>query len=390
MSRTYKLGCLTWWKGNYGSILQAYALQRKLAIYPNLDYELLRKDTVKAATLSNLFFHLYYQGLWETSKMIMGRFALPGLRRREKRTMHFIETHLRLSTKVYTEQDTDALNKDYDGFLVGSDQLWNSSASNALSYYLLDFAEKEKAKLSYAPSIGNPKMTSELTALYRKYLSDFDAISCREEVGTRLINQLLRDTVCHTVLDPVMLVQTEVWDNLCKETRKSTSLKDEYIFVYLLRGTIENRKAIERFSRETGLPIVTIPILDSTHWTVYDFKFGDMRVWDCNPVDFISYIRNARFVFTDSFHCTVFSILYHKPFYLFPKIGENQSARLVDLLERMGISSRYLKENTVDLDQFEPIDWRNVDERIAKERQSSSNYLDQAIARMEAKVNGEE
>lgn len=152
----------------------------------------------------------------------------------------------------------------------------------------------------------------------------------------------------------------------------------------MLRGTAKQRKYIEKLAREKNLKIVSIPFLDYEKIDLYDLKFGDYKLWDADPAEFISAIRHAEYVFCDSFHCIVFSILYHRPFFVFPKVGadgkikESQISRMKDLLELTGIKNRILFENIVaDLDA--EINWDNSDREIQKARSDSEQYLEQAL-----------
>ena len=178
-----------------------------------------------------------------------------------------------------------------------------------------------------------------------------------------------------------MLVEHEFWD----DSTKKRIYPRKYIFTYMLRGTKEQRKLIEDFAKEKELDIVTIPFLDYEKIELYDFKFGDYKLWDADPLEFVSAVRHAEYVFCDSFHCIVFSILYHKDFFVFPKIGNNgliketQLSRMVDLLDLVGITNRILNNKLPEMQST--IDWNKVDKVIADERIKSRNYLKNELLR---------
>ena len=251
-----------------------------------------------------------------------------------------------------------------------------STLTDIDSMYWLDFTDENKIKFSYAPSIGVTKMSEKEKQEIKKHLSTFKAVSCREESGTDFINQIMGEQVCQTVLDPTLMVDRKIWDNICPSNRYDFP----YIFVYMLRGTKQQRKAVERFAKKINLKIVTMPFMESEYTVWYDLKFGDIKVWDAAPDEFISLIRNAKYVFTDSFHSSVFSILYHVPFFTFPKVGKAQMSRITGLQSLVEIDSRMV---TTDMEiekvYNQQIDWDRVDEILSKKRQESKQYIRKAI-----------
>lgn len=369
-----KLGGLTWWRYNYGSILQAYALQEKLNSYKNVDYEIICQYGKKVVSASNLFDKLKRYGVYVTFKKIVWKFSLKKLRNRNRKIQVFMDQYLHVSLREFKEDDMKEANQFYDGFVCGSDQIWNPELVSLDSVYWLGFAEKNKLKIAYAPSLGVDNVGIEQAKNIAHNLNDFNAISTREESGTKLINSILGEEKCKTVLDPTMLVERKLWDVLSEKKL----FEDDYIFVYMLRGTKKQRKLIESFAQKIGLKIVTMPFLDSERIELYDFKFGDYKLWDADPTEFISAIRYAKYVITDSFHSTVFSCLYHRTFYVFPKIGKAQVSRLTGLQKMFEIPSRMITENmnVEDLLKMSSIDWKKVDTILKEKRCKSVRYLD--------------
>lgn len=372
-----KLACLTWWRNNYGSILQAYALQEAFKDYDDVSYEIICQYGSKIASFSNFKDKVKEIGLLKSIKRVICKFGLKKLRLRTEKLQKFVDENLSVSKRQYDSEHISEANDVYDGFVCGSDQIWNPQLSPVTSMYWLSFAEKNKYKIAYAPSIGVSEVTDEQSKKIRENLSDFVAISCREESGTKLINNILKSDKCTNVLDPTLLVERKVWDNICP----ANLFNEHYIFAYILRGNKKQRKLIERFAKEKNLKIVTIPFLDTEKIELYDFSFGDIKFWDASPVEFISAIRNADYIFTDSFHCMVFSCLYHKEFFTFPKIGPAQMSRITDLQKLFGMSSRFINEQSSinDINNMEKIDWNLVDKTIAEKRLLSRQYLDKAI-----------
>ena len=145
----------------------------------------------------------------------------------------------------------------------------------------------------------------------------------------------------------------------------------------MLRGTKKQRKLIEEFAKLKGLKIVTMPFLDNEKIEIYDFKFGDIKLWDASPADFITVIRNAEYVFTDSFHCMLFSCMYHRDFYTFPKIGQAQINRMLNF-QKLVSASEHMISNEIDVNEIENvkrIDWNYVDSILNDKRKESEAYL---------------
>ena len=372
-----RLGGITWWRNNYGSILQAFALQKYLENDLNQEYVIINQYSKKMASASNLVKKLKEYGLKTTFKRLVGRFGLPKLRKRVQNLQEFVDANLYTTDMVYSEENIADANKEFDGFICGRDQIWNPANTSLDSMYWLKFVNKGKLKISYAPSIGIEDAEMETRVKIKENLIDFDALSSREESGTRLINDILQNEVCTTVADPTFLVEKKVWEGISNYR----IYKNKYIFAYILRGTKKDREAIERFSKSKNIPIVTIPFLDGEHMVPYDLKFGDIKLWEASPTDFISAIRNAEYVFTDSFHCMVFSCFFHKTFYVLPKKGKLQMSRILGLQDLLSTGNRVISSgfNVDEIDKMPNIDWEKVEMRIKQYRNSSRIYLRDAI-----------
>ena len=175
-----------------------------------------------------------------------------------------------------------------------------------------------------------------------------------------------------------MLVNRSIWDNISSD---KNNYGEKYVYVYMLRGTKKQRKIIEKFAKYKGLKIVTMPFLDNEKINLYDFKFGDYKLWDASPSDFISVIRNAEFVFTDSFHCMLFSSIYHKEFFTFPKIGKAQINRMVAFQKMINAESHMINDDisSEEIDKISEIDWDFADKAIENKRKESKAYLSSAF-----------
>lgn len=368
-----KLAGLTLWRNNYGSILQAYALQKSLNDFENVDYEIICQYGKQITSLDNLKDKIKRHGILETLNRIVWKFGLKKLRERNRKVQKFVNDKLIVSERQYDNEHIIEANEVYDGFVCGSDQVWNPALFPVDSIYWLSFADKNKYKIAYAPSVGVDNVTEDQAKSIKENLATFNAVSCREESGSVLINKILGENRCVTVLDPTLMVEKSIWDNLCPPRK----YQEPYIFSYMLRGNKKQRKVIEAFAKEKNLKIVTMPFLDTEKIEKYDFKFGDIKFWDASPDEFISVIRYADYVFTDSFHCMIFSCLYHREFFTFPKIGKAQLNRITDLQKLFGIPNRMINDNSTfkEINSVNKIDWEKVDKIINEKRKVSQHYL---------------
>lgn len=373
-----KIGQITWWRNNYGSILQAYALQKQLIDLGADDCEIICQYGKKVTSFNNLKDKLKNTGFKNTIKKILGKYTLSGIRARTKNMEKFVNDNLKISELEYNESNITTTNDIYDAFVCGSDQIWNPSLTKTDSFYWLNFVDDSKIKISYAPSVGVNEFSDIDKKNIQENLKTFKGISCREESGTNAINNALGCEKCVTVLDPTLIVDKKNWDILSE----NRLIKEKYIFTYLLRGTKEQRKSIEKFAKEHKLLVVTIPLLEPDNVNIYDFKFGNIKVWDASPSDFISLIRYAEYVFTDSFHSMIFSTIYHKEFFTFPKIGSNQQNRILNfqksLLQCDRMISNY-KELSEEIKKVAKLDWKKIDKNISTHREKSVEFLKKSL-----------
>ncbi len=372
-----KFAGITWWKGNYGSILQAYALGKTIDKMGIVDFEFLQQFKKNALTISSLFSYINHNGLSSAIQHVKYKYGNRKLRERVRKCNNFIDEYIKISNKVYNTDDAMSIEADYDGFVCGSDQIWNPAFSNCTSIYWLNFSNS-KEKVAYAPSIGITTASPETKNDIRNALNSFKAISCRESTGSSFLNSVLGENRCVTVLDPTLLLDRNEWDMLLHDN----SIKEKYVFSYVLRGTDQQRLLIKRFAERNNLKLVTIPLLEAEYHSKIDCKYADYNIIDASPIDFIALIKGAEYVFTDSFHCMIFSCIYHRPFFSLYKTGKNQMLRIEDFQEWLCIGNRVV-ENYEDIENMQKMDmsnaWELFDFRIKEERKKSVSYLYEAL-----------
>jgi hypothetical protein len=276
----------------------------------------------------------------------------------------------------------------YDGFknlcegslnyamvVVGSDQLW-TPMSLYNKYFNLLFVDDKIPKISYGTSFGVSQLHKLQVKQYGMFLDRFKSISVRESSGKNIVDTISSHTA-KVVLDPTMLFTREEW---AKEIESSNiNIEEPYIFCYLLGTNPDARKAVNDLKYKTGLKIIAIRNMDE--YVAADENFGDEYPYDVSPLDFVKYISNARYVCTDSFHGSVFSILFHRQFITFYRYSAAQkgsrNSRIDSLLQILGIRDRIYVSDITAIDNEIP--YMEVDDRLNELRKYSLQYLEENL-----------
>ena len=371
--------CIKYYNKNYGSMLQCYALTKFLELN-NFDYEIIRYKKKKNISmflknLPRLFNKILINDKKEVFKKKIGLLLNDDFRKnnsiREECFNKFCDDYFLNLSNIYNGySELKKGSKNYDVVLSGSDQLW-SPAGLPSHFYTLEFCDKSVKRVSYASSFGVSYVPWYQKKRTKKYLLEMNAISVREEAGKKIINKLINKEVS-VVVDPVMLLSKNQWDELIEN---KLPYNFEYIFAYFLGDNKKYREDVVNFSKRTGLKIVTLRHLDQFVST--DEKFGDYAPYNVGPVEFLNLIRNAKYVFTDSFHGSVFSIINHKNFISFNRYPSNSSSsknsRIDTLLSSLNLSDRRYNENIDYALNF--IDYKEVDKKMNQIVLESKKYL---------------
>lgn len=366
---------------NYGGLVQCYALQQTLK---GLGHEtvVLQREFNKKYTLQGAC--SYYAKL--IVKKILGRqvswhyYVDPHKRAYvAKETSKFIEAHINpRSAQCYTTEQlkNEVYRLGLDAIIVGSDQVWRPDYSPCQPNYFLDFLPKYSRirRISYAASFGgdNWDWSPELTAQCAKLLQLFDAVSVREASGVRLCKEHFNvDAV--NVLDPTMLLDPEDYIAIIGKPKSGRG----QLFNYVLDRSVEKQSIIDAISRKTGkLSFSSMPELDDSVFNLY----GDIDKAVYPPVeDWLSAFVEAEMVVTDSFHGTVFSIIFNKPFWVIGNEGRGM-ARFETLLSTFGLEGRMIDSASVQSVNYDAeIDWGVVNAKRKELQIDSLKFLTNEI-----------
>lgn len=346
---------------NYGAILQTYALQQSI-LNLGIDNDVINYD---CKSISNEYKLIKTKSIKSFIKSLM---ALKKCYYKKNKFKLFIKKYIILTNPVTKDiLKSEDFNNKYDFFITGSDQVWNYEITNLNDVYFLNFVKDEKKIKSYAASFGVNSIPKELRPIYIKYLKRFSNLLVREKTGKNIIHGLM-DRKVNTVLDPVLLLNKNEWDKILFKT-KFDDIKDKYILVYMRTPYI--KLFAENLSIKYKIPIFNIEDLILKNKNRVGKTESELGL-----EEFISAIKNAKFVITGSFHAVVFSIIYNKEFFInnIDKTKENRSSRQKDLLDLLEIEDREIFNHNDDTD-FAPIDWNNVNKNLEIERNKSLNEL---------------
>ncbi|MDY4884216.1 MAG: polysaccharide pyruvyl transferase family protein [Anaerovibrio sp.] len=295
-----------------------------------------------------------------TSKLLSGREAWEAARNAGIKS--FVDRYIPMRYNVDFAKVAD----EYDYFVTGSDQVWNPYFAD-LEKLFIKFAPREK-RIAYAASISCPEIPSKDLQGFIDGINGMKAISVREQAGAELIEQLTGRKV-EVVADPTMLVAAEKWREIA---RKPSWLKgDEEILTTYFLGKRPD-EVINRLAMEHRLKVVNI--LDEHVFEHYAVA----------PEEWLWLIDHARLMYTDSFHGTVFSILFRRPFVVTERIGDGcvnkMTSRIDTLLGKFGLEARRgTKENGYMIDTPMEIQYGDVEAVLAKDRQRAEAYLRRAL-----------
>lgn len=260
----------------------------------------------------------------------------------------------------------------YDLYISGSDQIWNPSQPYCLEPYFLTFAPKGSTKISFASSIGITELTDVEKIKFKEWLSDYSAISVREKQAKLLLDSFIEKEV-KTVADPTFLLDVRKW----KDIAIYPKLKQKYIAVFLLANRPDLVNYAIQLSKESGYKLV---LMKQNNITASDDYILEN---DLGPREFLGYLGNASLVLTDSFHCSVFSLLMDaENFYTYIQPGNKRGSRIIDLLSTFGLEDHLL---SVDFSEsFAKLQSRKINhiekERIIiSEQNRSREFLDKWI-----------
>ena len=342
---------------SYGAVLQTYALQNFLYDI-GVDNEVVNYRCKFIADRAKVF--KYIKGKSLKNYCYSLKYGKE-ITRERKNSEYFGKNFLKM-TKSFSKETLAQCADNFDAFIAGSDQVWSPVCAGFDSAYFLDFAKKGQ-KYSYAASFGTKNLPEDKQEAYKKRLSDFNAISVREDSGKQLVENI---GDCKKVInvDPTLLLSCDKWDKIASPVE----INEPYIFLFtVLKPKNLVNYALE-LAQKTGMKVI---YLNKAH----KIKDPMLKYMDAVTADkFIGLIKNASYVCTNSFHGNAFSLIYHKNFVVETDTLTGENNRSKELMLKLGLKNRILAKGlTPEIDA--DTDWSAVENFLAEERSKSQEYL---------------
>ena len=372
-----KVGVITYHRYyNYGTVLQAYALQKAIEGIEGYQAELIdfciheeKKLSVWKLVLLRLrrlpAYLVEWKRVWTLHKY--GEVLL----QKNPSFDRFFKNDFVLSPKTYHSfRELRQEASIYDVMVTGSDQTWSPKIGFHPAMFL-EFGNANALRIAYAPSIGVSALSKKEASFLNAHLQPYESISCRERLGTDVLSSIVKGKTISNVLDPSFLLTADEWNKIAV----APCIEGDYILCYFIGHRTYYRKIAQQLSRDMKLPLHFIPV----SWL--DLGKNNNLVPNVGPKEFLGLIRGARLILTDSFHGTAFSINYRKSFYSFTKIEGGRSAsdnsRLYDILSRLHLEDRLFDIETEV--HFSDVDYSEADKILKAEREKSLIFLKNAL-----------
>jgi hypothetical protein len=359
---------------NYGGLMQAYGLQTYLKERGH-DVFLINAQRKPPCPLKAPFtvlkrvFLRFVRG--RKIDRIVPEWAFPGrIGRREKNTRAFVNQYINPKTRVaYSNGEIGRVGQGFDCYIVGSDQVWRPTMYPFIESAFLGFVKGKGARrFSYAASFGVNEWlyTSEQTRIFKKDIAKFSQVSVREASGVKLCKKHF-DVNAVQVLDPTLLLNRSHYQKLIP--KEEIERINPGLLCYILDDSTEKEEM-------AGI------IANSLNLKEYNFFDGKNSSGFQYPTvtSWLAAFCNSKFVFTDSFHGCVFSILFNKPFIVFGNRVRGLD-RFISLLETLGLMDRLVHsmDSFNNLDLQKEIDWRLVNEILDRQVKFSRRFLETSI-----------
>ncbi len=370
-----KIGIITFHAAfNYGSMLQAYALQH---------YLLGLGHTVEIINYRSLAQKALYCHVLDVShvrnvrnlgvRLLFSPCSIKGLIRKWELFDAFMSNHMILTEEYNTLESLKALASEYDIVITGSDQIWNTTAHDFSEAYFASFVSDKTRKVAYAPSMG-PTPENQDVEYLKKLLQDYYAISVREERTKLFLEQNGIASQVKIVLDPTMLLGQEDYKSLISS---KPLVEGRYIYYYTpgFKPRHEFLKVADMLGEQLGMDVVC----DYPYISCKQYKH--LKCYsEVGPSEFLNLLKNADLVCGASFHLMVFSILFQKPFYC---LNGDVDSRMNNLMKMFHLEDRIWSVTAPPLSVLDncsrEIDYSKIFPELQKKREQSVKFLYEAL-----------
>lgn len=365
---------------NYGASLQAYALQQYI-LSLGYDSEIIRYQPeylrrkydcwwVNPESKASKYF--ITRMIYRVAKTIQRLFTLG----RKRKFDVFNHSYLKETTEYRTHDELVLHPPIADMYVCGSDQIWNVLYDAGRDpVFFLEFVPQGRKRISYAASFSYLNIDKDNFNRIRESLKKFYAVSVRETQGLQILNEM--EIKGQVVLDPVFLHNADFWRRFAEQGHLKKNISNQkYILVYDFENNELLRASAIGYAKKHTLSIFSIT-------DTYSRRYADKNFSKAGPIEFVQLIDGCEAFFSNSFHGTVFSIIFHKPFFVFKRNRHAVNSRMESLLSLFDMENRMI-ENKQQFEWVASISENWEDKEIIKQEQlkKSESYLINAIKQL--------
>lgn len=372
---------------NYGSALQCFATQKtvkemgydvKALQFPNIPTKNAKIQLALRLKLKQCFNpKAVAKKLQRIKNSNSNQYYIDIREKRRNKFEQFINENLDMTESYNSIGEVSVAANRYDTIMLGSDQLLNPK-DIIFGYHTLSFVPDNIKKISYAASFGLSNLPLTVKGKAARELKRFDCFAAREIRGAEIYKELTGKDA-PVVVDPTMLISADEWSEIAGQ---EPIVKDKYVYCYFIGENTLHREMARKLREYTGYKIVSIRHIDE--FIKDDENFGDIAVNEAGPKEFINLVLNAEYVLADSFHATIFSILFHKKFFVLNRFVEGSAgstnSRLESLLNKLGLKERRIESLSELNDKYkDEIQYSVVDKTLKQWVLDSKEYLKNAL-----------
>jgi hypothetical protein len=349
---------------NYGAVLQSFALFKYLK-NNNLDVQIIDyRPYYVTQEYDGLFY--FTSGKLDIKKSINNIISFVPRKIKKIKFIKFLRENVTMTSKQYRNyEDLKNNPPESDCYIAGSDQIWNSDISFGIDpAFFLNFVQSGK-KVSYAASMGHAQIPTQDQKFFKKYLKHFNAISVREKTAQKNLEAMGIKNI-ELTMDPALLLSKEEYMKIAVLPKY-----ENYLFIYSLGYNKTIELLASYIAQKLNLRIVSIAGFRNNYTCDHRIRFA-------GPKEFLGYMAKASYVLTDSFHGTVFSIIFNKSFSTVISILKRGS-RIESLLTAAGLYDRIA--NIENMEQLlKPIDYSQANSLLSKHIDDSKSFLQKNIS----------
>lgn len=379
-----KVGILTLYEGNYnyGGTLQAYALCKTIN---NLGYDcsvisyIGDKNPIYPSLKEQMKQYSKKEALKKIIEKVRSKYTPRNFKKiyleRKKLIDNFKNDYIP-HTELYDDKKVKENYGNFDAYVSGSDQVWNPNC--ARFGFLQMFPKNNLRKISYAASISRNNLSENELKIMIPSIQDFDYIGVREKTAKKLLESKINKSI-EITLDPTLLLEKEKWNSL---TNNVEFEHNNYVLCYFFSDSRKYRRIIYDFCKKNNLKLIYIPYAKQ-EYNNFDNKGAGYAVKNVSPQEFLLLFKNAKYIFTDSFHGAVFSLIFEKKFLIFERSKNTKvsmNSRLYDLLNMVNLNDRMIKiDDEIQSKIVEEIDYNKIKTVLEEKQKESINFLKNAL-----------